>query len=42
MGKSCIRFKNLDEIPFDLIAELTRKMTCDEWINVYESVFKKK
>ena len=42
MGKSCIRFKNLDEIPFDLIAELTRKMTCDEWINVCESVFKKK
>ena len=42
MGKSCVRFKNLDEIPFDLIAELTRKMTCDEWINVYESVFKKK
>ena len=42
MGKSCVRFKNLDEIPFDLIAELTRKMTCDEWINVCESVFKKK
>lgn len=42
MGKSCIRFKKLDEIPFDLIAELTRKMTCDEWINVCESVFKKK
>ena len=42
MGKSCIRFKKLDEIPFDLIAELIRKMTCDEWINVCESVFKKK
>ena len=42
MGKSCVRFKNLDEIPFDLIAELTRKMTCDEWINVYESALKKK
>ena len=42
MGKSCIRFNKLDEIPFDLIAELTRKMTCDEWINVCESVFKKK
>ena len=42
MGKSCIRFKNLDEIPFDLIAELTRKMTCDEWISIYESALKKK
>ena len=42
MGKSCIRFKKLDEIPFDLIAELTRKMTCDEWISIYESALKKK
>ena len=42
MGKSCIRFKKLDKIPFDLIAELTRKMTCDEWISIYESALKKK
>ena len=41
MGKSCIRFKKLDEIPFDLISELTRKMTCDEWISIYESALKK-
>lgn len=41
MGKSCIRFKKLDEIPFELIGELTRKMTCDEWINTYESALKK-
>ena len=42
MGKSCIRFKKLDEIPFDLIAELCKKMTVDEWINVYETNIKKK
>lgn len=42
MGKSCIRFKKMDEIPFELIGELTRKMTCDEWIDIYESALKKK
>ena len=42
MGKSCIRFKKMDEIPFELIGELTGKMTCDEWINIYETVLKKK
>lgn len=42
MGKSCIRFKKVDEIPFDLIGELTAKMTCDEWIDIYETALKKK
>ncbi|MTE26956.1 DUF1801 domain-containing protein [Winogradskyella ouciana] len=42
MGKSCIRFKKLDEIPFELIGELTRKMTCEEWIDIYETALKKK
>ncbi|PQV46018.1 uncharacterized protein DUF1801 [Jejuia pallidilutea] len=41
MGKSCIRFKYLDDIPFELIAELTSKMTCDEWIDIYEKAIKK-
>lgn len=42
MGKSCIRFKNMDEIPFELIGELTKKMTCNEWIDIYETAIKKK
>jgi hypothetical protein len=42
MGKSCIRFKNPDIIPFDLIGELASKMTVKEWIHLYESVFLKK
>lgn len=42
MGKSCIRFKKLDEIPFELIGELTRKMTCEEWIDIYQTALKKK
>jgi hypothetical protein len=36
MGKSCIRFKNPDKIPFALIGELAGKMSVDEWIAAYE------
>jgi uncharacterized protein YdhG (YjbR/CyaY superfamily) len=41
MGKSCIRFKKMNQIPFDLIAELVQKISMDEWITCYESSFKK-
>jgi uncharacterized protein YdhG (YjbR/CyaY superfamily) len=37
MGKSCIRFKKPEQIPFDLIGELMQKVTPDEWIAVYEA-----
>jgi len=40
MGKSCIRFKNPAEIPFDLIGELASKMTVQDWIDQYESSIK--
>jgi uncharacterized protein YdhG (YjbR/CyaY superfamily) len=36
MGKSCIRFKKPDLIPFDLIGQLCKKMTPGDWINAYE------
>lgn len=42
MGKSCIRLKKMDDIPYDLIAELCTKMTVEEWITIYESAVKKK
>ncbi|SEM05960.1 protein of unknown function (DU1801) [Aquimarina amphilecti] len=42
MGKSCIRFKKIDQIPLQLIGELTAKMTPKEWINIYETNIKKK
>ena len=42
MGKSCIRFKKMEEIPFDLIKELMNKMSCQQWINIYESNIKSK
>lgn len=41
MGKSCIRFKKLNAIPYDLIAELVQKMTTEEWITTYEKTTKK-
>mgnify|MGYP003633806494 CR=1 FL=1 len=42
MGKSCVRFKKMDDIPYDLIAELCTKLTVKEWISIYESNIKKK
>jgi uncharacterized protein YdhG (YjbR/CyaY superfamily) len=42
MGKSCIRFKKPDLIPFDLIGELATKFTPQEWIQVYEKLYKTK
>lgn len=41
MGKSCIRFKNMDDIPFELLAEVSKKMTVQDWISIYETQFKK-
>ena len=41
MGKSCIRFKKIGEIPYNLIGELASKMTVDGWIATYEKVIKK-
>jgi uncharacterized protein YdhG (YjbR/CyaY superfamily) len=42
MGKSCVRFKKMDDIPYDLIKELATKITVKKWINTYESVIKNK
>lgn len=41
MGKSCIRYKKPDDIPFELIGELVTKMTPDEWIATYEKMLKR-
>jgi uncharacterized protein YdhG (YjbR/CyaY superfamily) len=40
MGKSCIRFKKMDQIPFDLIGKLMTKMTVNQWIDTYEKAIK--
>ena len=41
MGKSCIRLKYMDDIPYKLIGELASKMTPQEWITTYERVLKR-
>jgi uncharacterized protein YdhG (YjbR/CyaY superfamily) len=41
MGKSCIRFKKMDDIPFDFIGELAAKVSVDDWISNYEKAFRK-
>lgn len=41
MGKSCMRFKKVEDIPFELLGELSKKMTPEQWISLYESAFRK-
>lgn len=41
MGKSCIRFKKPENIPFELISQLVAKMTVEDWIKLYESKLKR-
>ncbi len=40
MGKSCIRFKKPEHIPFELIGELLTKISVLEWITIYEEKFR--
>jgi uncharacterized protein YdhG (YjbR/CyaY superfamily) len=42
MGKSCIRFKKLEEIPYKLIGELMQKISVRDWIDIYEKNVKRK
>jgi len=37
MGKSCIRLKKMDQIPYELVGELTSRMTPQQWISAYEA-----
>ena len=38
MGKGCIRFKNMDDIPYKLVGELASKVSPKQWIEWYEKV----
>lgn len=40
LGKSCIRFKKMEDIPFDLIGELATKISVEDWIAIYEQNWK--
>lgn len=36
MGKSCIRFKKLDDLPLDVIGEAIRRVPAGAYIDMYE------
>jgi len=40
MGKSCIRFKKMDQIPYQLFGQLASKITPQQWIKAYEDAFR--
>jgi hypothetical protein len=40
MGKSCMRFKKPEHIPFELIGQLMGKMSAQEWIDMYERLYR--
>jgi len=41
MGKSCVRLKKMNEIPYALIGQLAAKLSVQEWITMYETQIKK-
>ena len=41
MGKSCLRFKKPDAIPYNLIGQLAAKVKVEDWIKIYEKNFLK-
>ena len=40
MGKSCIRFKKVEDIPYELIGKLVSKMSVEDWVSSYEQNLK--
>jgi hypothetical protein len=38
MGKSCVRFKKLEQLPVDLIGETIAKLTLDQFLDTYRNV----
>jgi hypothetical protein len=41
LGKCCLRFRILDQIPYALIGELAKKVTPTQWIKTYEKAVKR-
>ena len=38
LGKSCIQFKSLEELPLDLIVEILRSYTVETYIEAYKNI----
>jgi hypothetical protein len=41
MGKSCIRFKKLDDLPLDLVGKAFARFSVKEYISQYEALLKR-
>jgi len=41
MGKSCVRFKKMNDIPYELVGQVMTKMSVDDWIGIYEQQIKR-
>ena len=41
MGKSCVRFKKIDDLPLDVIGDSLKRYPVDEYIRRYESIKRK-
>ena len=37
MGKSCVRFQKLDDVPLDVLAEAIRRMPTERYVAAYEA-----
>jgi hypothetical protein len=42
MGKSCVRFDDLDDLPLDVIGKVVASIPPDKWVAIYESSRKKR
>lgn len=42
MGKGCVHFKKLEDVPLELIGELATKLTPQKWITLYEKSLEKR
>jgi len=41
MGKSCIHFKKLEDLPLDVIADSVARVAMEDYVRMYESVKRK-
>ena len=39
MGKSCLRFKKMDQIPFELIGLFVKRISVEDWIGIFDKSF---
>ena len=40
MGKSCVRFKKLDDVPLEVVGKAAKRLSVKQYIRIYESIIK--